>query len=1032
MHGVFCGMTSPGTIRWIVVVFSLLLNAVVVRAQVDSLSGVLNTAAGVDSLWIDCDQWVRMDRGMSLVPGDKVILVQMKGAVVDTGENAGQLLASGGSGQFEFATVRSVQGTRLSLRAHLSMPFNTRATVQIVRVARFTKAVVADTVRARPWDGRSGGVVALDIADTLWLRAPIDVSGQGFRGGRVSRQGVGDCNLTALLADYATGSSGEKGEGTSVAVPRITAGRSPWATGGGAGIAHNSGGGGGGNGGSGGRGGNQWEGCNNPVTNGGLGASQNVVDRDSLRLYLGGGGGGAHQNNSVGTGGGNGGGIIIVSANTVIGGGNALVSHGDDADTSQGDGAGGGGAGGTIVLASQDLQLPLVIDAGGGDGGNNNAGSQHGPGGGGGGGMLILVGRGLPALSPLLTGGQRGSTISKPAPQKWNGSGDGNSGVTILASVLPQETDSAETVGIIGPRDTIACIGDRLTFTARASGGYTPPVISWVTLGGLTLAVSPTIDLTVNDDTVVICRAVDAFGCEAVDTVRIDAFPGIDVVVDSLDLGAIATCGNDIDTVISIRSVGKDPAEIISVKSSDPRVQVFPPALPATIDAAPLTLRIRIAGAAADSIVSTIEVGASGCRPLFLGRVSARIVDPGLALPDTLDIGWISQCTPVPVTRTITITDTTTNYTVTIDSVSVSAPFSVSITAGDTISTTRVVTVTWQPTGFGVVTGDLFIRLAPCGRMYRTVLRAEMRESAVAADSAIIIDRLTDAGTIVIRNSGAVPVTVTPPLTVSDPDIIITDTRPSLPAVVAPGDSIVVSVAARPSSLVRAAVLTAMSTDPCDVIMNARIERVLWAEATVEAPQLIAAPGEVVVVPITISDLTSNVTGALADWTAELRVRRAALSYLGHDTLRPVTVVQTVVGDTLVLSLGGRWDRTDTLCTINFLGLFEGSRGSPLDLSDRRPFTFTITDTRVRQVDGVVDLTGRICTRDGRLVEVGRSVLSIAGYDVVGRCLGTTVTSVASEADIVRTVMQWGTRGPVVVVVSTTGSALLGTMLVAP
>jgi hypothetical protein len=32
----------------------------------------------------------------------------------------------------------------------------------------------------------------------------------------------------------------------------------------------------------------------------------------------------------------------------------------------------------------------------------------------------------------------------------------------------------------------------------------------------------------------------------------------------------------------------------------------------------------------------------------------------------------------------------------------------------------------------------------------------------------------------------------------------------------------------------------------------------------------------------------------------------------------------------------------------------------------------------------------------------------------------------------VRTVMQWGTRGPVVVVVSTTGGALLGTMLVAP
>ncbi|MBU3740686.1 MAG: hypothetical protein FGM24_00210 [Candidatus Kapabacteria bacterium] len=1012
--------------------FCMLVLAFTARAQPARIAGIVNSSAGVDSLWIDCDQWVRMDRGMPIQPGDKVLLVQMKGAVVDTGANPGQLIGTGGAGQFEFATVRSVQGTKISLRAHLATRFNTAAAVQIVRVAQFDDAIVVDTIRSRPWDGRCGGVVAISVVDTLQLQAPIDVSGQGFRGGRVSRQGVGDCNLTALLVDYASGAGGEKGEGAAIAIPRISAGRSQWATGGGGGIAHNSGGGGGGNGGSGGVGGNQWEGCGNPITNGGLGAYQNVVDRDSLRLHFGGGGGGGHQNNNVGTSGANGGGIIVVSAGTIIGNGKSLVSRGNHADTAAGDGGGGGGAGGSIMIATNALDLPLVIDMRGGNGANIVHPALHGSGGGGGGGILILVGRGLPALSPALGGGQRGGTLTQPAPQRWNGSNDGNSGTTILATVLPPEADSVADIDIAAPRDTIACIGDRVTLTATARGGHGSPEISWETLGGLPLARSATIDVDVAGDTVLVCRVTDIFGCTAVDTMMIDAFPGIDVKVDSLDLGSIATCGNDIDTVIAIRSVGKDPAQILSIASADPRVQVFAPALPVTIDATPLVVRIRVAGAAADTIRADINVVTIGCRPLFVGSVSARIVDPGLVIPDTIDLGWITQCTPLPLVRAVTITDTTTNYTVTIDSVWITAPFSTLLAAGDTIADVSTVDITWNPTGEGVMYGEFGLRIAPCGTEYRRVLRAEWRQSAVTSDSAITIDRVTDAGTVVIRNSGAVPVTVVPPVTVSDADITVNGTTPSLPAVIDPGDSIVVSIAVRPSSLLTSAVLTVMSTDPCDVIMNTRINRTLWAEATVQAPQLVSAPGETVVVPITIYNISSNVKGALDNWLAELRVRRAGLTYLGHDSTRPIDVQQSVAGDTLVLSMGGRWDGSDTLCTMRFLGLFEGTRSSPLDLSDTFPFRFTITETDVVQIDGSVDLTGRICTRNGRLVDIGAAVLSIAAYDVTGRSLGSSTMSVASESDIVRQVMRWQPVGPTAVTVSIPGGAVIGTMLVAP
>lgn len=1001
------------------------------HAQPTQIAGIVNVAAGVDSLWIDCDQWVRMDRGLPIAPGDQVLLIQMKGAVVDTGANAGLITGTGGSGQFEFATVRSVLGTKLSLRAHLATTFNTAAAVQIVRVARFRDAVVVDTLRARPWDGRAGGVVALDVDDTLALQAPIDVSGIGFRGGRVSRMGVGDCNFTALLTDYTIGSSGEKGEGSALPQPGATAGRSPWATGGGGGITHNSGGGGGGNGGTGGRGGDQWEGCNNPVTNGGLGASQNVLDKDSLRLHFGGGGGGAHQNNNVGTSGANGGGIVVVRAATIVGNGQALLSRGRHADTSQGDGAGGGGAGGTIVIAATTLDLPLTIDARGGNGGNNVHGALHGPGGGGGGGTLILVGRGLPALSPALGGGQRGATVTKPAPQRWNGSADGNSGTTVLASMLPPEADSVLDVDVQGPRDTLVCIGDVLTLRATARGGHSTPAILWSTLGGLPLGTAPSIDITVADDTVVICRAVDMFGCTDADTVRVDAFPGIDVVVDSLDLGAVVTCGNDIDTIIAIRSVGKDPAQIISVAANDPRVTVMPVTLPATIDAAPLLVRIRIAGGAADSINVPIEVGASGCRPRFVGSVRVRIVDPGLLLPDTVDLGWISQCAPMPVLRTITITDTTTNYTVTIDSVLINAPFTTTLMAGDTIDTSRAVDVQWQPTGYGVVTGELALRLAPCGTVYRTVLRAEMRRAEIEADTIAVIDRQNDNATVVIRNTGAVPMTMASVPTLNDADITVTRTVPALPTTIAPGDSVVVYVAVRANSLLTSAMLTSISSDPCDIIMQTRIQRVLWATATVEAPRLVSAPGERIVVPLTIHNITSNVKGALDAYQAQLRVRRAGLAYLDHDSTRPVDVAASVAADTLVLDLAGRWDGSDTLCTLHFLGLFEGSRGSPLDLADNTPFRFTITETEVEQIDGEVDLTGRICTRNVRLVDVGPAVLSIAAYDVTGRLLGSTTARITAESDIVRHVMQMQPAGPTLVVVTMHGG-LVGTLMVAP
>ncbi len=60
-------------------------------------------------------------------------------------------------------------------------------TYQIVRVPQYLTATLSSTFHAAYWDGKTGGVAALDIASTLNLGgATIYATGNGFRGGGVS------------------------------------------------------------------------------------------------------------------------------------------------------------------------------------------------------------------------------------------------------------------------------------------------------------------------------------------------------------------------------------------------------------------------------------------------------------------------------------------------------------------------------------------------------------------------------------------------------------------------------------------------------------------------------------------------------------------------------------------------------------------------------------------------------------------------------------------------------------------------------
>jgi hypothetical protein len=398
----------------------LLAAAAPALAQEQLLSGVINAYMPVVAI-DTCGFQVVVESSAPLAPLDRVLVIQATGAIVDSTNSPafGSLLDFGGAGRYELGTVRQLKGDTIVLFERLLREYDPRYT-QVVRVPRHNSARVVAPVTALPWDGRVGGVVALEVLGTLTLDADIDATSTGLRGGHIVMTALTvTCDVKDYFVPDSIGTGGGKGEGIArLYDPQYSSARGAIANGGGGGNDHNSGGGGGGNGGVGGIGGNQWSGCL-PIQTGGVpGRAISHVAASDL-LFFGGGGGSGHANNNAGVVGGNGGGLVLVRAYGLEANGNAIIADGQTPPQTAGnDGAGGAGGGGTVVLDVDSVLSPLVVSARGGRG-SYGAGEMgcHGPGGGGGGGAIYFSSAAIPAnVSTDLAGGQPGMILSPVLP----------------------------------------------------------------------------------------------------------------------------------------------------------------------------------------------------------------------------------------------------------------------------------------------------------------------------------------------------------------------------------------------------------------------------------------------------------------------------------------------------------------------------------------------------------------------------------------------------------------------------------------
>ncbi len=404
-------------------------------------SGIVNVYFKVTD-FVPAYNGVRVQNITGLTTGDRVMLIQMKGASINETNTSsfGNISSIGNAGKYEFATICSFLNDTVVFDREMINTYDYTQAVQLIYVPQYTNVTISGTLLAKEWDPAdgTGGVIAIEASGAITMNASVSADSAGYKGGVLfnntvsSRCGSVGGYYYSIAQSTDPGLGGAtKGEGVAAYITNKETGRGKQANGGGGGNVDNTGGGGGSNYGTGGDGGNRTNtsfGICNANTFGYGGVALNSYGYSSVaadnRIFMGGGGGCGEMNNTAGTAGGDGGGIIFIKCSELIGNGFTISANGAQGINSiqpviteaSGDGGGGGGGGGVVLLDVTTYTGSLNVQANGANG--SNAGFQNqcpGPGGGGGGGVIWYSGTLSGSVTATAAGGTSGIIKNAPA-----------------------------------------------------------------------------------------------------------------------------------------------------------------------------------------------------------------------------------------------------------------------------------------------------------------------------------------------------------------------------------------------------------------------------------------------------------------------------------------------------------------------------------------------------------------------------------------------------------------------------------------
>jgi len=110
----------------------------------------------------------------SLEAGDVILLYQAQGAVISGADSAayGTITNLGSAGRYEFHTVKSISGNTIVLHdfggscSGLGYTYSATSKAQVIRVPQYRNLTIGagSAVTAAPWNGTTGGVIAMTVS----------------------------------------------------------------------------------------------------------------------------------------------------------------------------------------------------------------------------------------------------------------------------------------------------------------------------------------------------------------------------------------------------------------------------------------------------------------------------------------------------------------------------------------------------------------------------------------------------------------------------------------------------------------------------------------------------------------------------------------------------------------------------------------------------------------------------------------------------------------------------------------------------
>ncbi|MEP7219598.1 MAG: choice-of-anchor D domain-containing protein, partial [Bacteroidota bacterium] len=459
--------------------------------------------------------------------------------------------------------------------------------------------------------------------------------------------------------------------------------------------------------------------------------------------------------------------------------------------------------------------------------------------------------------------------------------------------------------------------------------------------------------------------------------------PGATASLSSISFPPLLGCDATRDTTIVVVNTGDAPITIDGgIGTAGFRLVNATPSGPIVPgDSITLTLSFTPATQGANATRFALIYGP--CHDTIPVNLSGSKEGISFQLPDSINFGDLAACAGSSLHRKLTITNNSDGTLAgLVRESSITGAFGSSITDGTPLPNGQSVDfdVAFTPTADGAVTGTLDITLDPCGIRRSIILTGRQLSPALATLAPLNLGQVpaggTASGAVRFRNTGTGAITIDRIDGVTAP-FTLAGTQPVLPAVLQPGDELIVTIQFDAIIGVHQGTITAVATVPCSIKTDAVVEAEgisLGGTTAIMIPSVTAAPGDTVIIPLILTSASSAPPASIGSYRTTLRFNRKLLI----PVTRPVS--DAIVGGDRVVTYAGQSNGVappGAFASIRFIAALGDMLITPVAIDS---FAWNDQAITVTKSDGLFTLRDICLTGGQRLINAEGNLTLKAAY----------------------------------------------------